>query len=483
MSAPVAVTRGDLLRALERIAGPGAVSVAEGDLLRFSSDYTENPASRPAVVVRVTLADQVPPILRLAQAEGTPVTPVLAASNVGGLCIPTSGGIVLDLSPMNRILEVNEADRFMVIEPGVTWQQVRDYLDARHPGLRFGYSLSPPDTTVLGNCLLDGLTNLSLRWGSMSDWLTALEAVLPTGERVRTGAWAWSQPPACRGPVPGLEGLFINWQGATGVVVKAAVAVQHNPALRERCFYFGRSAAQTFRFINAVARADLCDDLAGLTWPLGKMLFGEARPTWRDPAEPAVMVFVDYSSDDDEVFAAKGRAVERIARRFRTADEPLEGPVSITNLLALEPRFIKFADWPMRLDFMVDHPGGGLTWVGTYGPTSRWPEAVPACSELMSARGFPPAVVTRAMRGGHFGVLRMVTLFNKRDPAEIDRVRTLNAEIADLAWSFGFIPYKTPRWVVDRYRHRVDPGFAALAERVKRALDPAGIMNPGRWFF
>jgi FAD/FMN-containing dehydrogenase len=460
-----------------------SIATDEATLRGYAEDYTELPPHLPDLVVKVTRAEDVAPILKIASELRVPVVPALARSNVGGLTIPVAGGIVLDLMGLDRILEVHEDDRYMVIEPGVTWQKVKDHLDAHHPRLRFGYSLSPPDTSVLGNLLMDGLSNLSLRWGSMSDWLNGMEIVLASGRTVRTGAWAWGQPGVTTAPMPRLDGLFVNWHGTTGVVVKAAVEVQASLAHRRRCFYLASRIESGFRFIQALARADICDDVAGLSWPLGKLLLGEPKPLWRSPSEPEVIVFVDYSADDAELFAAKGRAIERLARGFRGADERLDGPLPLEQIIAIEPGFRKLADWPMRLDFLLDHPGGGLTWVGTYGPTSRWPEAVRACHDRMLERGWPPAVVTRAMRGGHFGVLRMIALFDKRNAAEVADVAALNRELADLAFGHGYIPYKTPRWVVDRFRDRLDPGFVALLEDVKRLLDPAGILNPGRWTF
>jgi FAD/FMN-containing dehydrogenase len=87
------------------------------------------------------------------------------------------------------------------------------------------------------------------------------------------------------------------------------------------------------------------------------------------------------------------------------------------------------------------------------------------------------------MRGGHYGVLRMLALFDQGNAAERAAVAALNADLADCAWQFGFIPYKTPRWVVDRYRDRLDPGLIACLQSLKEHLDPAGILNPGRWIF
>ena len=159
----------------------GAVRSDEEARKAWFDDYTEIPGNLPDVVVQVTAAEHVESVLRVATEERVPVVPALANSNVGGLCIAEHGGILMDMMGMNRILEVFEDDLVMVIEPGVTWQQVKDYLGEHHPRLRFGYSLSPPDTTVLGNCLMDGLSNLSLRWGSMGDWINGLDVVLPDG--------------------------------------------------------------------------------------------------------------------------------------------------------------------------------------------------------------------------------------------------------------------------------------------------------------
>ena len=126
----------------------------------------------------------------------------------------------------------------------------------------------------------------------------------------------------------------------------------------------------------------------------------------------------------------------------------------------------------------MDHPGGGLTWIGTYGPVSRWVEGIERGGEIMVRRGFPPAVVLRPMLGGHFGVLRYIARFDKADPAP---ARALNEELLDLAVDLGFVPYKTPPWAIDRIRARIHPGFLATLNAVRGALDPRGILNPGKW--
>jgi FAD/FMN-containing dehydrogenase len=140
--------------------------------------------------------------------------------------------------------------------------------------------------------------------------------------------------------------------------------------------------------------------------------------------------------------------------------------------------FNKFADFPTRLDFLLDYPGGGLTWIGTYGPMSRFEKFADDAMAIMERFGMPPLVVSRPMLGGHFGVLRFVSLFDKGEPDEVQQTRELQAEVAESAIQNGFIIYKTPAWVVERVRERLDVGFLSLFRRIREALDPKGVFNP-----
>ncbi|MCR4316312.1 MAG: FAD-binding oxidoreductase [Planctomycetes bacterium] len=468
---------------LVSIVGPMNVTNREEALREYARDYTEIHGSPPEVVVRPSSTEEVSKVLKFANENRIPVTPVIAHSNVGGLSIPSRGGIQLDMRQMNKILAVYENDLSMVIEPGVTWQDVKDYLDANHRTVRFGYSLSPPDTSVMGNLLMDGLTNLSCRWGSQGHWILGMEVVLADGTVVRTGALSRECIPCTESPLPNVTGLFINFHGTTGVVTKLAVEVQPKPTYQRRMFILGYKIEPAFELAVQLARMDLCDDIAGLTWPVGRILFGELHSTFKDKDEPEVFIFVDYGAFDEAVFAEKGRAIQRVIDFYRGKGDRFEDPLDLQRLLKISPELGKFADWPMRLDFLLDHPGGGLTWVGTYGPASQLREGVRRCHDLMMKRGYPPIVVTRCMRGAHFAVLRCIAVFDHESKSSRDDIHELNKAIADVCVDLGFFPYKTPRWAADRYMGRFDPGFVGLLKKVKGTLDPHGILNPGKWVF
>ena len=199
---------------------------------RYLSDVTEAPKGQADVVVQARTTDEVAAVLRAAHERALPVTPVVAGYNVAGLAIPRRGGIVLDLTLMDRIVHVDHDAMYVVVEPGVTFGQLKAHLDAEAPDLVYSYPFAPPFTSVMANALLDGLNNLSLRHGAMGQWVNGLEAVLPDGTVVRTGAGAVVGSWFARAPLPDLTGLFISTQGTTGVVTRIALvkdAVQKEP--------------------------------------------------------------------------------------------------------------------------------------------------------------------------------------------------------------------------------------------------------------
>ena len=470
------------LAELQKTLGPGAVSVEAATRAAYAGDMTENPEAEPAAVVWVKDLAELQAVVRIAAGARTPLVPRVANTNLGGLAIATHGGWVVDLTRMNRIVELNTQDCVAVVEPGVTFGQMRQALDATTPRLTIGYPLSPPESSIAANCLLDGLGNLSLRHGAMGEWVTGLEVVRADGTLLRTGASALGVPvPFGRAPLPDLTGLFLSWQGTTGIVSKLGVELWPQLPYRERSFVLTYDRAATFRALRELPRLDLLHDMGGLSWPTSKMLFGIEHPRERDPGEPEFFFYLDLSAASEELFGAKRRALRDYVRGLQRDGLRVEDPIDVPTLVALEPRLGRLADFPTRLDFLLDHPDGGLTWVGTYGPLSRFEPACERGIAILERYGFPPTIVARPMKGGHFAVLRFIEVFRRGVPAERERVKSCNAELCDMLLDEGFVLYKTPGWAVARYRSRLDPGFIRLMGEVRRALDPDRLMNPGRW--
>lgn len=445
-------------------------------LLKYSFDMTENDAKDVDFVVKPTNVEEIQKIVKFSNEKRIPVVPCAYRTNLGGLTLPEEGGIIVDLTGMNKILEVNQNEMYAIIEPGVTYQQMKDYLDKNYPELRFGYPLSPPETSIVANCLLDGLANLSLRYGCTSEWIQGIEAILPTGEVVKCGSCAISPFWFARAPLPDLCGLFISWQGTTGIVSKMAVSLFPNPKYRYRAFLMCYNLSDAFYLMRHLAKLDICDDIGGLSWTTGKMLFGVEKPLYKDQDEPEFYVYVDLSGNTRRELRAKISQVEDIVK-----DKEVEGPLLIEDILKIDKAFDRFSSFPTYLDFLLDTPGGGLTWIGTYGPASNWEKGARRCISLMQENGFPPTVVSRPMKGGHFVILRLITIFDKKNSTEVESVKKLNNDICNIVLEEGFVPYKAPVWVVNKFLQYIDRGYYELLKKVKMCLDPNRIMNPGKW--
>lgn len=443
---------------------------------RYLADVTENPPGAAAAVVLPGTADELREVMCLAASWGEPVTPVVAGYNVAGIAIPRRGGIVVDLTRLNRIVELNRDAMHVVVEPGVTFAQLKTFLDAEAPELVYTYPFAPPTTSVVANALLDGLNNLSMRHGAMGKWLHGVEAVLADGTVVRTGSGAVVPGWFSRSPLPDLTGLFVSTQGTTGIVTKAALALVPNPPFRRRWFAFVYDLDVAYAAMRSLARTGSFDDVGLMTWPAGKLLFGATRGLVRTEDEPLAFLFVDITG------ASEGELDARLELgRSLLASAGAESVFEVDQLARLVPHLAKLAEPPTTLDFLLDFPGGGLTWVGSYGPGAGWVAGATAGMGILEAYGFPPFLVARPMDGGHYYVLRFVACFDKGNAAEVERVRLAMGELADAVLDHGYVPYKPSADAANRILDRAHPGFVELFDRIRDAVDPQRRMNPGRW--
>jgi FAD/FMN-containing dehydrogenase len=474
------MTHDALKTALEGIFSSERIIDQPERLKEFSEDMTEIEGGFPSFAVVPKETAEIQEIVQFASKNKIPLTPRVAGTNLGGLALTVKGGIILDLREMNRIHEVNDRDLYAIIEPGVTFGQLKEYLDDHFPRLAMGYPLSPPYSSIVCNCILDGLGNLSMRYGAQGEWINGLEVVLANGALLRTGSWALGTPPFSRAPIADLTGLFVNWQGTTGIVVKAAIQLWPNPLFRERAFTLAYDLPSAFALMNETIRMRFFDDVGGISWPAGKMLFGVGKPIWKDPDEPEFFLYTDISGNTKEEVSVKRRMLLNALKDQKKRGSRFEDPISMETMMRVDPKFNKFAEFPMTLDFLLENEGGGLTWIGTYGPLSHFPAGAEKGLTVMKEYGFPPILVSRPMKGGHFGVLRFITTFKKSDSDEVARVRQENREILRVLFEEGFIPYKTPAWAWEILKPHMNRAFVRTMSDIRNLMDPKGILNPGK---
>nr|MDO8097978.1 FAD-binding oxidoreductase [Candidatus Njordarchaeota archaeon] len=468
---------GTLKNALAEIVGSEHVSTDEEDLVVYSEDLTCEEACKPDVIAMPENVEQIQKIVRLANKEKTKITPFVAGANMGGLTL-TEGGIILDLKRMNRIIEVNEKAMYTIIEPGVTFGQLEGALKEFHPSLRFSYPNSPPYTSALVNTLLEGLGNLSLKYDATASLLNGLEVVLPTGELAKIGSCAISKYWFSRYPLPDLAGLFIGWQGTTGIATKGSVALLHRPKFRD-LFAIGMFNADNFSNLAIrISRADIAEDIEPMSFDLVRAQI-EKYPLKQYPGNFEVLFFVTISADLEKEFKLKQEILNEIVK-----SEQARGMKGLVFAVDADNKRTVL-DLPGNMIFKyIDHKeGGGCTWVGSYIPICQWEEGYKRGKKIMIDHGFSPTIMMRAMNGSHYAVLRFILPFNKADPKDVDSVRKCMVELTKLVLELGGIVYKTPKRLGKLLWENADPGFIELLKKVKKMLDPNGIMNPGKLCF
>lgn len=225
---------------LRSLLGDDNVGTDPDVLEAYSADQSFVPPRRPDVVARVASAEDVQAVVRYANKTLIPVVPFSSGLNLHGATIPDQGGILMDMSGMNRILGIDEDNWSAVIEPGVTAAQLQDALEPH--GLRAMLPLGiHPRRSVLTSYLErdPAVAAASFEYGN--ELIMDTELVLPTGELFRTGLWsAGGKPGSPLGPVRAMMNrLWTGAQGTLGVITKMNIKVECLPPQRRvRLFQF-----------------------------------------------------------------------------------------------------------------------------------------------------------------------------------------------------------------------------------------------------
>ncbi len=205
------------IKELANIVGRENVLSSKRDLLAYSYDATQH-QEMPEVVVFPRSVAEASAVLKAAHREQIPIVPRGAGTGISGGTVPIRGGLVLELSRMNTILDMDTANRRAVAEPGVVNLDLQDALAP----LGFFY---PPDPASQKSCTMGGNVGenaggpLCLRYGVTSKYVCGLEVVLPNGEVVNLGGSVED--------IPGydLRALLIGSEGTLGIATKLVLHI------------------------------------------------------------------------------------------------------------------------------------------------------------------------------------------------------------------------------------------------------------------
>jgi len=453
----------DVVAAL-RDAVPGGVLTAAEDLIAYGFDGTFYSHTPPLVVLPATTA-QVSAVHRIASARRIALTPRAMGSGLSGGAVPLAGSIVLGVARMDRIIEIDPIDRVAVVEAGVI--NARLQREVERLGLFY-----PPDPSSLkqsaigGNVAENAGGARCLKYGVTGDYVLALEVVLPDGTVIRTGGRTVKN-------VTGydLRRLFTGAEGTLGTITEITLRLLSKPK-------FARAALAVFDRIEDAAEATTAVMSSGILPSAIELLDNltmrcvEANNPIGLPLDADAILIFGVDGNYENVLAEELATIDRIAREHHARDVSVARSDAESERLWTARRSISPAlarRRPNKLGEDVCVPPRAIT------------SLVRRVREIAATYALPIPLF------GHIGDgnLHPNILCDKTDSEEMTRVAGAARAIFEATVELGgTLSGEHGIGLLKKQFMELDLGPDAIAvmRKIKDALDPLGIMNPGKVF-
>ncbi len=450
-----------VLQELRRIVGPEWVRNEPEDLLCYAYDATFE-ERLPDLVVSPATTEEVAGVMQVAFREGIVVVPRGMGSGLAGGSIPTRGGMALNLTRMNRILEIDEVNMVAVVQAGVVTADLQEEVARR--GLYY-----PPDpssqrqSTIGGNIACNAGGAHCLKYGVTGDYVMGLEVVLADGRVLRSGGKTIKNVVGYS-----LCDLFVGSEGTLGVITEATLRLIPPPrAKRTAMAVFPRlsdaSVAVTHILGSGIipVALEIMDDTTIATV--------EAYKKMGLPLDVEAILILETDGEEGqaqrEIEAIAEICRQNGAREVRVAADEAEGLALMSARKAVSPSLARRRPNKLGEDITV--------------PRSAIPEAVARIKAVSRRYNLPIPIF------GHIGDgnLHPNILFDRRDPEEFARVEQAAAEIFEVAISLGgALSGEHGVGLLKRrfLEQNLGPVAVEVMRAIKQALDPRGILNPGK---
>lgn len=450
------------LEFIRSIVGPERMSIGESILDLHSKDESFHQRRKPEVVVWPLSSAEISQILKMANEDRIPVTPWGAGTSLEGNPIPVEGGIVLDLQQMNRILELRTEDLQVRVEAGVIYKELNQTL-SRH-GLFF-----PPDpgaSATIGGMVGNNASGIrTIKYGATKDFILSMVVVLPSGEIIHVGTNAIKTSSGydlCR--------LFVGSEGTLGVVTEVtlrliglpaefmAAIAQFNP-IREAT----DTVIQIMRSGLSPAALEFLDAPTVQVVNQFKKLSLEERPT----------LFIEFHGASAAGLREELEMVKEICgenRSFRFD----------SGIGREERNRLWEARYGVRESIKVNNPGFYPLVIDTAVPISKYSDMVEWGQRIVERKGLKGYAFGHAGSGN----LHMEILGIPEEKAQWQKVREAEEEIVHFALECGGTATGEHGIGIGKkkFMKKEHGESLALMKRIKKLLDPNGIMNPGKIF-
>ncbi|ELZ02663.1 FAD-binding oxidoreductase [Natrialba asiatica] len=447
--------------------GDEQVSFATGRRETHAADWGARQLEEgvmPDAVVWPESTDDVAVVLAGATDRGVPVTPYAAGTGLEGNAVPARGGISLDLTRMDDVIDYRPDDFQVDVGPGIIGTEVDEFVAS--DGLYFPPLPSSGDISTIGGMIATDASGMqTVKYGEVADWVLALEAVLADGTVIRTGSRASKTSSGYN-----LTDLLVGSEGTLAVVTEATLELAGRPrqirggrAIFETLGDAAAAIADAIRTDVDVARIELVDELSA---HMANEYLGSDLPD-------APMVFLEFHANhgiEAEIDLCRTIFEDHDVARFEMSSDDAE----MESLWEIR-RELAYAEASYDPDLTPIHPGDVTV------PISSYPELVREAKRIAAETDLLIPCFGHAGDGN----LHYTVLVDIDDPDFVERGEQAYRELVELALEMGGTA-TGEHGIGQGKQAYLEPEHGAGAvdamKRVKRALDPTGTLNPGKIF-
>ena len=414
----------------------------------------------PDAVAFPKSTDEVSAIMKICSAHKVPVVPFGIGTSLEGHVIPIRGGISMDTSQMNKVMEIHESDLDAVVQPGVTRTQLNDKL--RATGLMF--TVDPgADATLGGMASTRASGTNTVRYGTMRENVLALEVVLPDGRVIHTGSRARKSSAGYD-----LTHLFVGSEGTLGIITELTVRL------------FGRPDTE----LSATCAFETIDDAVNTVIMAIQMGIPMARIELLDEVQMKGMNIFNPNLNLPEKL--------HLFLEFHGSEAGVKEQVDMFQSVAEEFGVSGF-DWATKLEdrerlWQARHNAyyaGKSLRKGCEGvvtdccvPISALADCIARTKEMIAESGMIAPIVGHVGDGNY----HLLILIDPENTDEIARAKQLASDVNRTALSFGGTVTGEHGVGTGKMKYMAEEHGEAylLMAQLKRSIDPLNIMNPGK---
>ncbi len=460
----ILAARDEIVAALRGlIAAPDGVIDHPDEIKPYETDALTAYKETPLAVVLPETTDEVSRVMRYCHRRGVKVVARGAGTSLAGGALPLKDAIVVGISKMARILEIDYDNRAIVLQPGVTNLGVTDAVASDG----FFYAPDPSSQlacTIAGNIAMNSGGAHCLKYGVTSNNLLGVEMVLPTGEIIRLGGKHLD--------AGGLDllGLITGSEGMLGVVTEATLRILHGPEGARPVLFGFASSRDAGACVDAIISSGIIPvAIEFMDRPAIHATERFAKAGY--PLDVEALLIVEVEGSQAEIDSLLGR-IQAIAADFKPAYVRV-AKTSAESLAIWKGRKSAFgAIGRISPDyFCMD---------GTI-PTGKLPEALDRIGQICGGYGFQVANIFHAGDGN----LHPLILYDANTPGETDRAEACGGDILKLCVELGGCLTGEHGVGIEK-RDLMTEQFSLeeldLQRRMKRVFDPKYLMNPHKVF-